>query len=439
VRIGTTRVASKGGNSTTDGTITSFASPFFHVTFDNGTVKKFRGHVLAPLIRYRDDDFYDPAQWSGDYRLLQLYRIPGWTRACQAFLSKHGAFVPKSLLAPVTRPRTDVADAARTGSLERERTTLRLMLNELVDECRAKRTMDNLRNPILQLLHYAATRGLALPLSAVDFALYATSLALNRDNIGAVTRATNAASFLAEINGWPIVYSEGIAAAPANAMRRRHKHQVKKTAGLTLKMVERIMNKFGKARAGIETDKHLDFAFAAAVCIGFKLLLRYDDLRRCRWDKGFCEVFPTHIRFYLSGRKNNQYKGDILDVATPRRPTRHGIYHVAVRAQRLFKSGFVLPHVDGRSKTIDRSRCMSYETFVRALRAMLLRIGVPAARARKYAGHSMRCGGATAAAIGRLTPAEISHLAGVKDLNWLAYYDRKRLRSRLRASRAIGL
>ena len=58
------------------------------------------------------------------------------------------------------------------------------------------------------------------------------------------------------------------------------------------------MNKFGEARYDEVADKQCDFAFSTAVCIGFKMLLRYDDLCRCRWDKGFCEIFPTHIRFY---------------------------------------------------------------------------------------------------------------------------------------------
>ena len=43
----------------------------------------------------------------------------------------------------------------------------------------------------------------------------------------------------------------------------------------------------------------------ACIGIGFKLLLRYDDLKRCRWGVDYCEVFPTHARFYLDGRKNN--------------------------------------------------------------------------------------------------------------------------------------
>ncbi len=100
---------------------------------------------------------------------------------------------------------------------------------------------------------------------------------------------------------------------------------------------------------------------------------------------------------------------------------------MAVRAQRVFKTGVVLrvlPHVDSRSKTIDRTRCMSYEKFVKSLRAVLLHIFAPGARACKYAGPSMRSGGATPAAIGKLSPLEIGQLAGVKDFNWLMGYER---------------
>ena len=69
----------------------------------------------------------------------------------------------------------------------------------------------------------------------------------------------------------------------------------------------------------------------------------------------------------------------------------------------------------------------------------LIHIGVLEHHARRFAGQSMRSGGATAAAISGLSPAEICHLAGVKDVDWLSYYNRNHLSSRLRASRAVGL
>ena len=68
-----------------------------------------------------------------------------------------------------------------------------------------------------------------------------------------------------------------------------------------------------------------------------------------------------------------------------------------------------------------------------------LNIGVSEHHARRFAGQSMRSGGATAAAISGLSPAEICHLAGVKDVDWLSHYNRNHLSSRLRASRAVGL
>ena len=59
-------------------------------------------------------------------------------------------------------------------------------------------------------------------------------------------------------------------------------------------------------------------------------------------------------------------------------------------------------------------------------------------RACRFAGLFMRSGGATCAASNGLSLAEISHLAGVKDANWLTYYNRDRQAYRIPASRAFG-
>ena len=128
----------------------------------------------------------------------------------------------------------------------------------------------------------------------------------------------------------------------------------------------------------------------------------------------------------------------MLDVAVPADSQLRGVYHACKIAKNRFKSGFVLPHVasDG---TVDSSRAMDYGRFVAFLRSALIHIGVLEHHARRFAGQSMRSGGATAAAISGLSPAEICHLADVKDVDWLSYYNRNHLSSRLRASRAVGL
>jgi hypothetical protein len=51
-------------------------------------------------------------------------------------------------------------------------------------------------------------------------------------------------------------------------------------------------------------------ALGAAVGLGYKCLLRYDDLRRARYDDGFFEDDGESISLYLDGRKTAQYNGE---------------------------------------------------------------------------------------------------------------------------------
>jgi hypothetical protein len=37
-------------------------------------------------------------------------------------------------------------------------------------------------------------------------------------------------------------------------------------------------------------------------------------------------VFPTHVHFYLDGRKNDMYGGNFLDVAAPTEHNESGVY-----------------------------------------------------------------------------------------------------------------
>ena len=79
----------------------------------------------------------------------------------------------------------------------------------------------------------------------------------------------------------------------------------------------------------------------ASAGLRFILLLRYGDLKQFRWDEGYCEVFATHIRFYLGGRKNNQHGGNFLDVARLEDPNLLGVYRVCLLARAAFGRGFV--------------------------------------------------------------------------------------------------
>ena len=71
---------------------------------------------------------------------------------------------------------------------------------------------------------------------------------------------------------------------------------------------------------------------------------------RCRWDVGYCDVFPTYIRFYLGGRKNSQYGGDFWDVAVLEKPGEMGVYHIALMAKRFSELGTGLMAIVGSPK-----------------------------------------------------------------------------------------
>ena len=415
------------------GIVDSFRAPWFHVTYSDGDEEDLHGLELARLLNYRAATFYEPEFFSYDFSVLHPATIPGWCAAMREFCALHGLRLPPSWLDGVVDQRRGISTDAYSDAAELA--DLQARLSDYVASSRAPRTWKNLRNPGLRVLWFLATRRIPLPPSAEEAALMMTKIAHDRDNAGAVSTMHNALTAICELNGWRSdIYNDRLALAPLHAMRRAHRKQTKKSEGLRVAHISSILTHyvFGSQR------KDWTVAIGTAISVGFNILLRYDDLRRCRWDDGYCDITPLHVRFYLDGRKNNQYRGNMLDVAVPADPHLRGVYHACKIAKNRFKSGFVLPHVasDG---TVDSSRAMNYERFVAFLRSALIHIGVSEHHARRFAGQSMRSGGATAAAISGLSPAEICHLAGVKDVDWLSYYNRNHLSSRLRASRAVGL
>ena len=85
-------------------------------------------------------------------------------------------------------------------------------------------------------------------------------------------------------------------------------------------MFAAILGGYGFERRGRPAARQWELMAGACIGIGFMFLLRYGDVVRCRWGEGFCDVFPTHIRFYLDDRENSQYGGNYLDIARPEDP-----------------------------------------------------------------------------------------------------------------------
>jgi hypothetical protein len=108
-------------------------------------------------------------------------------------------------------------------------------------------------------------------------------LATERDNIGAVAMAKSALSFICAFNDLPTIrYSSLRTNAALESMKRKHKHQTRKTENVTVDMVRTIMDAYGFVRTERPAREQWELALGAAIAIAFKLLLRYSDIRRCR-------------------------------------------------------------------------------------------------------------------------------------------------------------
>ena len=140
---------------------------------------------------------------------------------------------------------------------------------------------NNLRNPALKLLWFLASRGHGFPPTASAAASYLTSVAVERGCIGAVATAKNALSYLCSNNGHdPRAYESARTIAPLEAMRRLHAAQVKKAAGITPPQVNTALHKYAgprgdRSRDGRKRFGQWELAIGAAICLGYKLLLRY--------------------------------------------------------------------------------------------------------------------------------------------------------------------
>ena len=97
-------------------------------------------------------------------------------------------------------------------------------------------------------------------------------------------------------------------------------------------------------------------ALGAAVGLGYKCLLRYDDLRRARYDDGFFEDDGESISLYLDDRKTAQYNGEWIIIAnakpaddSPDGDAGFGVYEALLRGRgkARLRKGPILPALGG--------------------------------------------------------------------------------------------
>ena len=335
VRCGSARVALSGLGGLLGGTVREWRDPWFVIDCDDGSQWHVQPRGLLDVLLFNPTDFYDPSAFQYDWTRLNPMRILGWRVGLAAALDEAGLVIPKPWLQRETEPgdagRPTATTDLRAAERQSEQARLDDILAHLSGDMRAKRTLDNLRNPGLKLIWWLSSRGHALnPPTPHALASYQAVLFDDRGNLGAMQQAREALNLLGKLNAWPPGLKEGVASVPIDAARRLFRHQVRKVRGLERIHVEAIFVAYVWWRPGVGTEHQWELAVGLAIVVGYKVWARYNDLAQMRFDDDFCIVFATHIDFKIPHRKNKQFLGDTVTVA---RPAVRGAYHALLEAK----------------------------------------------------------------------------------------------------------
>ena len=399
--LGVSKVLIERGGEFCIGIVESWCRPWFRVR-ERARVRHMRGTQVARALFFDPDDFLAPTLYFTDFSLFNPRDVPGWSAGLLTYLEGNGAVLPAEYLAPRAAPRSTASAAwdrlTATGAdpgldtaefLAHEGARLREAFVELAHRARAPRTTANLANPTLKLLWWLASRRRTLPPSQQDVVDYLTFVSLDRDNVGAVTAARGALLHLCRVNRWDAtIYERGAPLVPLEAMRRRRRKMVKKSAGLSLGMAAAFLEHYAWVRPRRHHGRQWELALGVAIVTAYKLLARYNDLAQLRWDDDHYTVYPLYVRFLLETRKNNQYESCYIDVARPMDAGERGAYHAIIEARDIAgRRGHVLPRI-AAAGAVDASKPMTYKDYVRHLRRALTELGLDKNAAGTFAGQS---------------------------------------------------
>ena len=139
-----------------------------------------------------------------------------------------------------------------------------------------------------------------------------------------------------------------------------------------------------------------DLRLMAACLLGFAAFLRYDELSKLR-----CEDLtftPTFLQVTIRSSKTDQYRqGDTVLVARTGRPTCpvSMVEQYMAKGEIMGKSGLLFRPLTSDGKRLRSNGSLTYSRLRELLLSRLQELGYPA---DQFGVHSLRAGGATAAA-----------------------------------------
>ena len=273
-----------------------------------------------------------------------------------------------------------------------------------------------------------------LPVSEIHLVLYMQYLGDSVGSKSAVETAVNCIAWVHELAGYPPISSVPIVVATLKGLQRLLAKPITKKEPITSTMLQAMVASMPK------TPLLSDIRLAAVALMAYAAFLRYDELSKLRCcDVEFC---ADHMMVHIVSSKTDQYReGARLTVARTGLPTcpvamMERYFSLAElqhsSKERLFR-GITVTKAGERLR---QSGSLSYTRLRELLLRKLQELGYDK---RAFSLHSLRAGGASAAAN-----------AGVKDRlfkrhgRWRSEtakdgYVKDSLQSRLSVSKSIGL
>lgn len=323
---------------------------------------------------------------------------------------------------------------------------LRAQLKKYAMVSKAENTFKKYRTPWKRWIKWSVTRSRrgeptpTLPATPFDVALFLVHLANDPNKYKTVVEtAVTAINFAHRINNFPEPYGH-LAKAVNEAIKRERGCPVKKAKPLTTEILRSIAEVWALPAAPLWQNMMITM-----MSVGFGAFLRLDELSSVR--RSDVVFYKDHMRIFVRKSKTDQY--------------RIGYWVIVARSTNFFNPVTLMENYIQRLqpgpeeylfRTIWRrtlqttgveslgTRKLSsqdYHTYSR--KALIEVVGMSPQEAELYKGHSLRRGGATAAALARV-PAPLRRIQG----NWASQksadgYVGPRPRDAMRVTRAMGL
>lgn len=255
---------------------------------------------------------------------------------------------------------------------------------------RAEKTVSTYVNAFGRWKEWAIRHGVvALPADPVSFSLYLVYLIQQVRSVAAINSIVYGVGWVHKKGGFVELAQHPLVKQVVEAARRILARPAKRKAPLEIDMVRKLVNR-------LQQGNLAELQLATLIALGFFGFLRWDDLNNLTFDSIHFE--RSHIALFLEKRKNDQFRegswvfissSDVqpCPVAVVKKFVKQGRHKAG---SKLFRR---VQHTKNGWKL--REQQMSYSRANQLLKAELKKEGLCS---KQYSIHSLRSGGASAAA-----------------------------------------